>query len=285
MGKLAQTVGDGAFWSPVDSQTAYVTELLEKHFPSLAGTDNFESLASTDWEALNAFLVSHKFAPKIEYFDPSQGIGVVSVMDLLLKWAQGPAKKATIDTEVGEKPGFHIPEGGVEAYTVRGYAGILLKIAVRGKQTLWLYVPGESEPYLADTDGLLLVALTIAISSARHYRRYESDHEGVVLPMVDFSLEPDISFLLGAELVSDSDSLFVNQAGQQFKFRMNEEGARVKTETHIVAMRGIMAEPQPFIVDRPFFGWVSMNGIDLPVAAFYADFDSWKQPEGSLQDL
>lgn len=73
---------------------------------------------------------------------------------------------------------------------------------------------------------------------------------------------------------------------QQFKMRMDETGARVKVATVIVTMRGMSEEPRIFTVNGPVYGWWTQKGFeDLPMAAFFADWDALHKPAGSLADL
>ena len=69
--------------------------------------------------------------------------------------------------------------------------------------------------------------------------------------------------------------------------RMDETGARVKVATAMVASRCcvISEGPTVFVVDRPFYGWWTQTGVALPMAAFFAGWDSLHRPEGSLDEL
>ena len=68
---------------------------------------------------------------------------------------------------------------------------------------------------------------------------------------------------------------------------MDETGARVKVATamgsHLVSAR--FFEPTVFTVDRPFYGWWTQRGIDVPMAVFFADWDCWRKPAGALEAL
>lgn len=68
---------------------------------------------------------------------------------------------------------------------------------------------------------------------------------------------------------------------------MNEKGARARVVTGIVMLKGIMPmeRPKPLIFDRPFYGFFLQDGVPIPLACFYADYDSWKEPAGSLEEL
>jgi hypothetical protein len=66
---------------------------------------------------------------------------------------------------------------------------------------------------------------------------------------------------------------------------MNEEGARARVATGISMLRSASFAPVKLIFNRPFYGWFTQEGIELPMAVFYADFDSWTEPAGSLDEM
>jgi hypothetical protein len=110
---------------------------------------------------------------------------------------------------------------------------------------------------------------------------------GAKVPMIEFNVNPDLSWLLGAHTAAvNGDRYEIAQAAQQFKMRMDETGARVKVAT-VTTVRAVSLTlgPKLFVVDRPFYGWWTQRGIDFPMAAFFADWDCWRKPSGSLEDL
>jgi hypothetical protein len=70
--------------------------------------------------------------------------------------------------------------------------------------------------------------------------------------------------------------------------RMDETGARVRVVTYGSGVIGcaMRMRKEVLIIDKPFYGWWTQNNLEeLPMACFYADFDCWKEQEGSLEDL
>jgi len=114
-----------------------------------------------------------------------------------------------------------------------------------------------------------------AMASKTHADRTWID--GAIVPMVDISTNVPLEWMLGAVCGGQS----IDQAFQQFRIRMNEQGARAKVATGF-ATRGM--SPRPVTFDRPFAGWFTQSGSELPIALFYAAQDSWKAA-GSLNDL
>ncbi len=279
-------------WNTKNPQQVKIFAWLEEHRELLAEVTGLDAKASRFWEELNQFLTDHKFDPMVQPFDPDLGIGVVSILDKLVKWLNGPGAKVQINTAQGERPGFELPASGVNIHEVAGYPGsYLLELLTKSDDTLWLFIHGDTSLY-----GLDMVELSMDVmsrtrkipmsksmfSSNRQYQTFA----GAQVPMLDFDIKPDISWLLNADTQTETgEYYFIAQAAQQFKMRMDETGARVKVATVIVTMRGISEDPKVFVLDRPFYGWWTQKGLNLPMAAFFADWDALHQPAGSLEDL
>lgn len=265
---------------------------LEAHREQIAKITGLDAKASRFWEELNKFLTDRKFQPLFDPFDPSMGIGVASVLDKLVHWKEGPGQKVMISTADGLTPGFELPAKGVNVYSVDGYSGsYLVELLTKTDDTLWLFITSNT-----NWDGLELAELSMDIMgrSRKIVMRKSwsggSDYPafaGAQVPMLDFDVEPDISWLIGADTVTNSgEYYFVSQARQQFKMRMDETGARVKVATAIAMERCMRDEAEPLIIDCPFYGWWTQKGLEgLPMAAFFADLDSMHTPAGSLEDL
>jgi hypothetical protein len=276
-------------WSPQNDQQEQFLAWYEQHGDALRDVTGLEALVSRFYEELNKFLTDRRFDPMVEPFDPSRGIGAVSVLDKLVHWLSGPGEIVQIPTAQGEKPGFELPPSDVNVYKVEGYEGsYLLELLTQTDDTLWLFVHGDTS-----LENLELVNLSMDVMSKPRKTPMSQDpfgntdyatFAGAQVPMVDFNIKPSLDWLLGFETTGDP-YYFVAQAKQQFKMRMDETGARVKVATVIVLEKCIRMEPTVFVVDRPFYGWWTQKGLDLPMAVFFADWDALHQPESSLEDM
>jgi hypothetical protein len=99
---------------------------LERYQDHLARITGLEAKASRFYEELNAFLTSKGFSLRLERFDPKKGLGVVSVLDTLVRWLEGPSTRCDIATRQGAMPGFELPPSGVNVFEVQGYRGSYL---------------------------------------------------------------------------------------------------------------------------------------------------------------
>jgi hypothetical protein len=267
-------------WSTINDEQMQFNDWYAKFSDQIAELRGLAALASLDYQVLNKFLVEHGFEPKFDEFD---GVGVASLLDMLVEWFVEAAQAIVFshcDEELMKYPAFSLDAGGVEIFDPEFGAGPLARIKTKSGDSLWL----QMEP--APTDGLhlALVAQAVAQSSKRINTRWTA---GVVVPKVEIITEPDLSWMLGFNTRSERDGYHsICQAFQMFRFRMNEEGARAKVATGFATTRGVSRDPQPLVFDRPFMGYSTQAGYDdLPLAAFYADKDSWFEPTGSLTDL
>ena len=278
-------------WTAHNPQQEQVFAWLEQHRGLLASVTGLDAKASRFWQELNSFLTERKFDPMVAPFDPNKGIGVVSILDKLVHWLHGPGTVVEMHTEQGRRPGFELPPTGVNIYEVEGYQrSYLLELLTKSDDTLWLFPHNDTS-----LDGINLAKLSMDVMSKPRrtpmrkrmlgegeYPRYA----GAQVLMVDFDIKPDISWLLGADTHTEGgDHYFVDQAAQQFKLRMDQTGARVKVATATVILHSMREEPILFRLNRPFYGWWTQKGLDLPMAAFFADWDALHKPAGSLEDL
>jgi hypothetical protein len=267
---------------------------LKKFGKTLDKISGIEGLVSGKHDELNQFLLERKFGASFAPFKSKFDLGAVSVIDKKVKWLHGPAKETTIKAgKNGQQlSGFKLPAGGVNVYKVEGYKkSYLLELLTKSDDTLWLFVHPD-----LNIEWLDLVELSFDVmSKSRIVAGFNTDPDilsrpsfsGAIIPMIDLLADPDVSFLLDAVAVTNNEDCYrIGQACQQFKIRMDQNGARVKAATSVgMVYMSCIAETQPYIVDEPFYGWWTQKGVDLPMGAFFADFDSMKRPAGSLEDL
>lgn len=280
-------------WQPQNPAQQELFAWLKTYQKHLARITGLEAKASRFYEELNAFLEHKGFSLRLEPFDPASGLGVVSVLDKLVRWLHGPGTHCDIATRQGAMPGFELPEAGVHVYEVEGYRGAyLLELLTQSEETLWLFVHTDTS-----LEGLDLVKLALDVMGRSRQTSMSrvpaglGEHTfptfaGAKVPMIDFDLRPDLTWVLGAGLTTKRSGRYaITQAKQQFKLRMDETGARVKVATALVMATSLRSDPTVFLVDRPFYGWWTQRGIDLPMATFFADWDCWRKSAGTLEDL
>lgn len=272
-------------WEPLNSSQLAFLLWYDTNKEALNSLENLEELASSDHLLLNEFLVERGFKPM---FDKIEGVGVVSVLDMLVNWLikgelTSISRYERSAEEFGRRvayPAFRIPAGGVDIYDVEGYSMPLVRLRTMTGHSLWLMKvpePGSG------------IELALSAQSILAANRCLNPHwsEGATVPMLEIDIVPDLSWVLGMSTNSPRDGRHVIvQAFQMFKLRANEVGARIKVATGLGTMRGGPQLPTPYVFNEPFIGFTTQPSNDsMPVAAFWADTDSWKNPEGTLEEL
>jgi len=104
------------------------------------------------------------------------------------------------------------------------------------------------------------------------------DYNGLMFPMIDLDTEGSLDWLVGMEI----SALFIGQALQQTKLKMNEKGFRIKSAAAIqMILKGPPGQrKEPYIINRPFLFWVKRPEISRPLFVSYLNNDVWKDPDG-----
>jgi len=272
-------LGEGRRWGTKDEKQLLIFEWYAKYRDALDKITGLDAKASKDSRELNDFLKSKGFAPMFHELS-SNDIGVASILDKMVKWLQGTAQIVDIVAENRQTyPGFELPEEGTRIFETP--KGLLAKLKTKSTDTLWLLLPSKGI-VLA---GLEMVKMAFDLMSEEHAS--STRYAGAEIPMLDFEVEPDISFMNGADTYDQQGAYwFIAQAFQVFKMRMDEEGARVKVATGMRLFSARIPVKVKLVFNRPFYGWWTQDDFkELPMAVFCVDYDSWRKPAGRLEDL
>jgi hypothetical protein len=280
---LSQTIGSDQ-WVPVSDPTKgrqqqLFLEWCHQHRSRVDALDDLQTAVSTSSHVLNSFLVKSGFEPAFREITQG-GVGVVAILDMLVRWAV-EASITTI-TRYEYTPNyrefhhraFEIPKDGAQFFSVPDQRRPLVRLATREGGAVWLMMADRP------VDGLDL-AKTATFAMATRKPADDTWWSAVQVPTLEIDTKVQLDWILGLS----ADSHIIDQAFQLLKLRMNEKGARVKVATGFATTRGGSRTPMPLEYDRPFIGWFTQDGSTLPIAAFYADYDSWTEPGGNLEDL
>lgn len=270
-----------------NEQQEFLTWYMD-HRDEISKLDNLEALASINAAELNAFLKSHGFDPM---FDPFNGIGVAAILDMLVQWVvEGDSTTITryeLDNSADHRdtygrpilttapvnyPAFRIYSEGADVYDVAGYWEPLVRLSTKTNHHLWLMRADEPK------SGLELNRQAQRLLRAT--RRQHLGYVGVMVPMLEMNIRADLSWITGMKITSTTGNYAIEKAFQQFKLRADTTGAHVKVATGFaVATASCGPTPEPYVFDEPFIGFFTQPGNDtLPIAAFWADTDSWHEP-------
>lgn len=291
-------------WKGINAQQEEFLSWYAVHCEEIAKLGDLEALASTDFVELNKFLEIRGFRPM---FDPFNGIGVTAVLDMLVEWAAKgypttlrrketgallPVSGASWEARMAartkqrtepnwvEYPAFRLSADSVDVYDAvlsenpfACFRDPLIRLHTKTGHSLWLMRADEP------SSGLQLNRIAQQLLNNAVLRPSVEWIVGVVVPMLEMNIDADLSWMLGMSAFSSSmERWFVQQAFQQFKLRANNVGAHVEAATGMMMATGACGPiPEPYVLDDPFIGFFTHPGNDtLPLAAFWADTDSWR---------
>jgi hypothetical protein len=197
--------------------------------------------------------------------EPLGGTGIVSILDMLVEWIE----KADIIQIIGHDSERYTAflASDYEVFRVEGNRDIV-QLKTRSGDLLWLTMVGA-----IDEIELLHIALDTINSPHEHDYTVSS----IAVPNVEFDIKPNLDFLIGSGI---GDGQYISEIHQQFKLRLDRTGAEAKVATGMVARSAALIEERQVVFDRPFVGWFTQKDVPhLPIAIFYADYDSWTLKE------
>jgi hypothetical protein len=218
--------------------------------------------ASKNHEDLNKILESKDFQIRLEKFDP-RGFGMLSILDMKTQWKQKGEKHMVIRPGDGFYKGAKIT--GKDTYSVfesKNHAHPIAALHTKSGDTVYLTEATEQK------DGFELLDLIRKIKSdLKEVRGYA----GVTFPIADVDHKADVSWLKNMGL---ADDYFIDQAMQQTKFKLDQEGAKVKS-TFAASVSKCL--PEYVEIKNPYIAWWEKKGVAIPVVAAIVAFDSWQK--------
>lgn len=269
-------------WKGLNPEQERFLAWFAAHKDELSQLTDLTAKVSDNPDELNAKLREHGF-PDMFGDLPDDGFGVVSILDMLIEWLEECQVRTLVVRGVGDAgvpkqtyPAFEVPRSGTTVYEVNGFTEPLVQLRTKTGHSLWLMKHAEPQ------SGLDLAELVQTLAEAVQVPTYRYDN--VVVPKLELEPEVDVEWLTGLE-TTDGD-WYVDEAFQLFKLRANEKGARVKVATGLTIRATSIHIEQPYYFDEPFVGFFTQPGHDrLALAGFWADTDSWREPEGTLEEL
>jgi hypothetical protein len=242
--------------------------------------EELKSIASDDVDAINSWLKEAGFDIKLSPFEDVNDFGVASIMSVLVSW-KTPGVEVTL-THNGKEHDAARVDGDVyflksedSEHGVRYEHHIACIICENGDK-VYMTVADESE-----LTGLDLLEKLHGLSTNG---RPCYDYEAVVFPQVLLDQEVDISFFekmwfAGTGAAGAKGTLRVKEAKQQTKFKMNHKGAKAESAAAFgMAFECCMMPKPDLTIDKPFYVWMTRDGLDRPYFAGYIDTSDWKNP-------
>lgn len=278
-------LGPDRRWVPTNAeQLQFKTEIMKMRdeLPRFS-KEELRHWANKNHEVLNAISRKEGFSIQLKPFGPDE-FGVISILDVLVEWLikgsagtkilRGGKEYAAVSMDRTGTVGGQYHEL-FEVYVSENHTEPVVMLATKSGDRVFMtvaYTPAEG------------FVLSGRIDNIRKGLQKTSGYEALRFPMVDLNQQVDISWLIYMNTTdAQGRPWFISQALQQTKFKMNEVGARVKSEVAIGLMRyAAPRAPRTLIIDRPFYLWMERDGVTIPIMYSYIDEQDWKNP-GSLE--
>lgn len=264
---LARAIGLPFQPLPGNAEQEYLLEWLAANHDEVDSLRDMLTKVSNSDVELNKFLVANGYEPMFEPIDPSCW-GAAAILKMAIKWACEASLGETmhlnpVNGKWTSYKAFVMPPEGFEIFKVPGTPEPLVKINGQDGSAAWLLI---SEPPVHVLD-LMKLSLRAMAEKARVHR----DYSRLYVPCTTIEAEVPMDWMLGAAAGDQR----IAQAFQMISVELDENGAEVKAMSGFATSRSITA-PVPLFFDRPFAGWFTQRGSDLPIAAFYSGPDSWE---------
>jgi len=269
---VSDFLGYGAEWIPVKEEQTQFLELFMEHIKDVDGLDCLERRADVSVGPINAWLRERGFDIQLNPVD--DGFAVASILDVLVEWLNEAQKVSIHADKGGEYPGVKLKEGVAAYRQPELYPHPVIKIRTKTDDVVCLAVADamQDDPFSINW-------------KIEYLRQIQKPYgiEGVMLPMVNYDRQVDISWIEGMKTKpgENDDGFYISQALQQTKFKLNEIGARAQSAAAMTLRLCAASAPNPWVViDKPFILWIERPGIEMPLFAGVFAEDVWENPGG-----
>ncbi|MHA2142499.1 MAG: hypothetical protein ACXADC_12620 [Candidatus Thorarchaeota archaeon] len=266
---------DSSGWNPIKIiQRDFLERFYTPCREEIPTIKEIKSIAHLDVEVVNKWLQEHDFEVRLDSFDEN-GFGAAGMLDLLGLWLV-KGRQASVTTDDGSKyPGVRM-DGGLKFNTVGGSSDLVVSLETGDEDVVFMMM-AEKVP-----SGFGMISYVEEIS--QNMTPITPDYDGLVFPMIDLDEEGTLEWLLNLQLMIPQDRFpfyFIQQALQQTKLKMNQEGFRVKSVAAVAMMLGAAPpETPPYVINQPFLMWITRPGLSKPLFVAYLNTDVWKDPSG-----
>lgn len=216
---------------------------------------------------INAQLEKHGYDIRLDEL-PSPSFYLASVMDIQVSW-----RKKGFATKLRSGNYFY-PAVSMGAHVMTCEA------AGHEHPVFGVLTTGSDIVYMTKADKELsnFALLSRVMQIEEGLRVKDTGYDELIFPMVELNEKNDISWLISLGFDRKREIL---QAKQQNKFAMNEKGARAQSAAAISVAKALSAQisqPKIYLMDEPFFCWISRPGVPYPIFAGYLNQEVWRRP-------
>lgn len=258
----------GAAWQPNSAGQVALIEWYREHGAEADALKGLQFVASKEVDELNEFMAGFGFNPQFRGFVTNTAVGMASVISLLPKWAVA-GQISSINHHGKSYRGFSLPSRVAKVFETKvpGTEGTVACLTTDDDLTLWLttLAPKEDEATALPRQVYEFISLATEVITSP---LKATSFAGVTMPNIKFTVHRPVEWLV--EMYAGQPECFViDQAFQGINVQIDGSG--------IAALFPAPAAGSSFVFDKPFVGWVTQPGVNLPICAFLADTSCWRE--------
>lgn len=284
VGALLEGLKVGNTKTPYSAVNDLQKEFLEKFLKPFQNDlgkfseEEFSCFSAFTADEINGWLKEKGFNIKLDPFVDPDDFGTASVMDVTVKWQyEGESENLPVvdGCSTYYKDGALVETGVVVTKSAHHEHQIA---HIPCKNGDWFHVTIADK----EREGFDLLSYVTSLSDGVESK----DHNAVLYPMVDLDQEVDIEFFKymnfdGVGRSGVAGNCRITQAKQQTMFKLNESGAKAKSAAAFgyCFESCVVKNNRPLVIDKPFFAWLTRDGMTFPYFAGYITDEDWKRPE------
>ncbi len=273
-----QFFGGNKHWTAVNENQQHFLKQYNPHRRSLSHFNDTELQAWVSYNAdeLNDIASQKGFSITFEPFAPNE-FGILSILDVVLTWLEkGTENSVRSKIDATHEQIFKAVrlEKGVTVYYPHNslHRFPIVRVESNGPDTVYMTIANEQLEGFALAEKIKELKQTMAPQP-----KLEADAE-LIFPVVNLDQKVDIGWLLGMHQYVGGDKFTITQAKQQTKLKLDESGAHVESAVMIaIECTSCGFEPEPIVIDKPFYIWIERAGCQSPILYGYIDTDCWEQ--------
>jgi hypothetical protein len=146
----------------------------------------------------------------------------------------------------------------------------VVRLNTKSKKDVLILAKLEPKATLSDT--IRAAQERIRTSSLREYDRMLLSMESVIVPIIEINVERVYDELAGKNVLNPGwTGLYVADARQGVRFRLNERGARLASTAVVPVASALPPEPRRFIFDKPFLVCLNEREAEAPYFALWVE--------------
>lgn len=228
-------------------------------------------MVDPDSSVINAWLSDHGFDISLGPTGGFPDLAIASILKVLTQWAEPGVTDYRFAGAVSyEAFSLLTQKNGIKFTRCPQFYERVVSIPTANGDVVHLMMASEP-PQPNDNPFFLLEQVAKIEAYQTPSEEFTPNYTSVVVPKVSLNCQPDVNWLAGAWI----NNARLAQAVNQVVFKMDEKGVEVKSAAAIGVSGSLSFGHKSYVIDRPFYCWITRLGCSAPYFAAYLDEDCW----------